>query len=176
VFDSRPAKGRSRPSSRPTPPGAIGIDGRKRLQTEVNDGKRCELLDDARRLNGQMWTTPSHALKEIAMLIKSNPTPAFASAAAQSMQRRSAATLLSVYVLGLASLAPTGAWACGQLPPGVEATGPVLRSGADSHPVQPVLIPHCSLTAKPNGAVAGTSAQKSNQPEAEAPGPARRAD
>jgi hypothetical protein len=154
---------------------AIGIDGRKRPQTEVNDRKRGELLDDARRLNGQMWITPSHAPKEIAMLIKSSPTP-FASAAAQFMRRSSVAALLSINVLGLASLAPTSAWACGQSLPGVEVTGPVLRSGADAHTVQPVIVPHCSLNARPTGAAAGTSAQKSNELDAEAAAAARRAD
>lgn len=110
------------------------------------------------------------------MFIKLSPTPAFASAAAQFMRRSSVAVLLSVNVLGLASLAPASAWACGQLPPGVEVTGPVLRSGADQHAVQPAIVPHCSLNPRPTGAAAGTSAQKSNEPAAESAATARRAD
>jgi hypothetical protein len=75
--------------------------------------------------------------------------------------------------LGLAALAPTGASACGALPPGVEVTGPVLR-GAAAPPTakaQPVIVPHCYLAPPANGVALNGS---EDRPDDSAASPASR--
>jgi hypothetical protein len=64
---------------------------------------------------------------------------------------------LGLTALGLAALAPSGASACGRLPAGAEASGPVLRGstdteGAQGAQVQPIINPHCSFTPSAGGA------------------------
>jgi hypothetical protein len=56
-------------------------------------------------------------------------------------------------VVVLCALMPTGSWACGQLPAGVEPSGPVLRGEAapQGGETQPIIYPHCSSSREPAG-------------------------
>jgi hypothetical protein len=85
--------------------------------------------------------------KELAMSFQPNRT-----ADIQDIKPRHHVALL-LAILGLAALAPTGASACGQLPPGVEVTGPILRGAVAPAKVkvQPVITPHCYLAPPADG-------------------------
>jgi hypothetical protein len=74
--------------------------------------------------------------------------------------------LVLLTALGLSTLAPSGASACGRLPPGVEPSGPVLRGGPNKGDaqVQPIINPHCSFTPPSvGGAGIEASAKSSDQ-------------
>ena len=71
--------------------------------------------------------------------------------------------LVLLTALGLSTLQPSGAAACGGLPPGVEPSGPVLRGSPNKAEaqIQPIINPHCSFTPPSLGGAAIEASAKS---------------